>query len=109
MVKALRAQADLTRGMLNTMVRDARFINAFPGMQKFIRTVVYTKQGGCGGCGGARRVRSYKKKVVNYNGLKKHILGMLPAKKAEVKRLLGVRALNIAFKQSDNKVVTSTI
>jgi hypothetical protein len=94
--------------MLNRITTDAQFVAAFPGMQKFVRTVVVSKSRGC--CGGrGKKVKVAKKRVVNHNELKKHIAGLPPTRQEELKRLLGVRNLNIKIRRPDRKIVQTTI
>jgi hypothetical protein len=101
--------------MLERMTKDAKFINAFPGFGKFIRNVVYSKRGGCG-CGGRKQARplakksgTFRKKVVDHNGLKRHIAALPPSRQAELKRIIGVQSLKVAYKRADRKVVVTTI
>lgn len=108
MRKQIRRPVDLSRGLIDHLMKDARFINVFPDAPKYVRVVTLKVRRGC--CRSKKAtVRTVKRRVVDHGGVKRRILAATPEQQAQLKRILGVKNLSVTVKQTGNKISTLTI
>ena len=85
------------RDMIDNMLRDQRFLNAFPFLKQ---AKAKAQRRGCG-CGRTRRQKASKP---NYNQIKRQLANLPPEKKAKLKQLLSANQLRIKFQRPEDGV-----